>query len=110
VIKDEEGTVLFKKGMLLDGEATVQECEYSGLIFGLFNAHKLGATEVDVRMDSQLVVNQINHKFACRQAHLKDYLREVRKEIKKFAKVTVSWVPREENQHADQIARALLDG
>ncbi len=110
LIRDEEGTKLFAAGMLLEGESTVNECEFSAIIFGLHNAHKLGAKTVDVYSDSQLVVNQLNGDWKIKQAHLQEYVNEVRVETAKFEKVTFTWIPREKNQQADQIARALLDG
>lgn len=109
VIRDEEGRVIFKEGMLLEGESTVNECEYGAILFGLYNAWKLGATEVAVRSDSQLVVNQINGTWTVKQPHLQAYLDEVRTETEHFDKVTFEWVPREQNQYADQVARELLD-
>lgn len=109
VIKDEDGNVLFKQGMRLSASSTVNEAEYSGIVYGLFNAHKLGATEVEVRSDSQLVVNQINGDWQVKQPSLFEFLEEVRVETGKFDKVTFVWVPREQNQHADMIAREILD-
>lgn len=110
VIKDDEGNTLFKEGMKLEGRVTVNEAEYSAIIFGLYNARQLGATEVDVRSDSQLVVNQLMGNWSVKQSHLNDYIAEVRLETDQFNEVTFTWVPRTQNQHADQIAREILDG
>lgn len=110
VIKDEvEETVLRKGGMVLDGESTVNETEYSAVILGLYNASTLGATEVLLRSDSQLVVMQMRGTWACREQRLKDYLGEALAEASQFSAFEVEWVPRERNQHADYITRELLD-
>ena len=108
VITNEDGTILRKGGMHI-GEATVQEVEYSALIAGLHNAILLGATEVDVRMDSQLVINQMSGRWAVRAEHLKEYAAEARGEAEKFEKVTYTWVPRTRNMIADRITREILD-
>ena len=110
VIKDPDGTTIFKEGMLLADRATVNEAEYSAIIFGLYNARELGATAVDVRSDSQLVVNQLMGTWSVKQSHLNDYIAEVRIEADHFDEVTFTWVPRTQNQHAEQNAREILDG
>ena len=109
VIYDKNRKVIRKGGMLFD-DLTVSEVEYSAVIIGLYNARMLGATKVVLHCDSQLVINQINGKFACRAEHLKDYLREVYDEMAEFDSVKVQWVPREHNQPADYETRRLLDG
>lgn len=101
--------ILRKGGMLLEGEATVNECEYGAVILGLYNARMMGATSVLLRSDSQLVVNQMTGKFACRDARLKAYLAEALAEAAQFESFEVEWVKRTKNQHADQITRELLD-
>lgn len=109
VVKSEDGVLLVKKGVFLD-TATVNEAEYSGLILGLHLAANYGASHVHVRMDSQLVINQMNGVWVCRENRLKDYLKEARVVAEQFEKVTYEWVRREYNQHADSITREVLDG
>lgn len=109
VIKDEDNTVLLKDGMVLEDDSTVNDAEYSGVLFGLYEAEGLGATHVEVRSDSQLVVMQVNGVWACREPHLREYLAEVHTQVKHFDEVEFVWVPREQNQPADQITRDLLD-
>lgn len=110
VIRDEEDkAVLDKGGMLLEGEATVNECEYSGVILGLRMCALLGASEVIVRSDSQLIVNQLTGEWACRDENLKAYRAEALVEAANFDRVEYVWVRREKNSHADQITREFLD-
>lgn len=108
VIKNEDGETVFKKGMYLGDEVTVNEAEYSGLTLGLFKARELGATHVVAHLDSQLVAMQVQGVWACKQEHLKQYLAEAKAEMAGFEQVDVVWVPRERNQHADQLTREVL--
>ena len=109
VIKSLDGKTLFKGGLILADPATVNEAEYSAVIFGLYEARTLGATHVEVRSDSQLVIMQITKVWAVKTRSLDEYLEEVRNEVEEFEEVTFTWIPREQNQHADLIARELLD-
>jgi len=103
----ENGILLRQGGVPLD-EVTVNEAEYSSVILGLHNAKLLGATEVAIHSDSQLIVNQISGQYKCKKAHLVEYLDEVHHEMRNFEKVTVQWVPREENIVADEMTREIL--
>lgn len=108
VIKNEDGQIVFKKGVYLGDQVTVNEAEYTGLIMSLYRAREMGATKVKLHTDSQLVAMQVNGVWACKQEHLQDYLEEAREEIAQFEECTIEWVPRERNQHADQLTREVL--
>lgn len=108
VVKDEAGEVLFKKGIFIGEDVTVNECEYTGVVLGLSKARALGATSVKLHTDSQLVAMQILGAWACKQPNLFEYLEEVRQEIEPFEDVEIVWVPRERNQHADMLTREVL--
>lgn len=108
VIRDENDEILTRGGMELDGLSTVNECEYSALIAGLYNCHRIGATEVTAYLDSQLVTFQMDGTYACRDANLKEYQREAQEQVKKFETVEFVWIRREENQLADAITREIL--
>lgn len=108
VIYDDEGAILKSGGVLLE-ETTVNEAEYSAVILGLYNASTLGATEVRIYSDSQLVVNQILGTFSVKTERLRDYLNEVKEAMSEFTEVSIEWVPREKNQAADRETRRLLD-
>jgi ribonuclease HI len=91
------------------GVATNNVAEYSGLIAGLEMARAIDpAAEVDVRMDSKLVVEQmagrwkIKHPAMIPLAQRANRLRPTR--------VTWTWVPRAENKAADALVNAALDG
>lgn len=103
------GEIVKEGAMILDEYATISEAEYSALIWGLYNCHYLGATHVDVFMDSQLVVRQVQGRYACRAQNLQAYLAEVKDLIEGFDQVRMHWVERDKNTYADGIVRKLLE-
>lgn len=103
------GEIIREKAMILDEFATISEAEYSALIWGLYNCLYLGATHVDVFMDSQLVVRQVQGKYGCRAKNLIPYLQEVKDLKKQFDVVRMNWVGRDKNTYADGIVRKLLE-
>jgi len=64
---------------------------------------------VEVRSDSQLVVNQMAGRWAVRAKHLKDYVAEAKDAASYFDTVTYAWIPRHRNAMADKITREILD-
>ena len=102
-------------GELLDeasvrlGEASNNVAEYRGLALGLERARALGATEVDVFMDSELVVNQVNGRYRVRSADLAPLHRAVTEALAGFARWRVRAVRRAENARADALVNAALD-
>lgn len=110
VIRDEDQNLIKRGSMLLEGDTTISEGEYSAIIFALYNARKLGATKVKLFSDSQLCVRQINGQYQCKAENLIDYLEEVKSELDFFDEASVEWVNRERNQEADRLVRALFGG
>jgi ribonuclease HI len=107
VIKDEEGrTVTHIKRYL--GSVTNNRAEYQALIVGLKEAQVLGTKEVEVYLDSELVVNQINGVYRVRDATLKTLEGEVRRLLGHFARWVVGYIPREANREADRLAREAV--
>jgi ribonuclease HI len=102
VIKQEKA-VLDKGGVILDEWASVNEAEFSALLLGLYRCAELGVTEIQVKSDSQLVVNQMLGFWKCREARLMEYKAEVLRVAQTFHRVTYVWVPRHQNQHADRM-------
>jgi ribonuclease HI len=107
VIKDEKGrTVAWIKKYL--GPVTNNRAEYQALILGLEQAQRLGTTEVEVYLDSELVVNQVNGVYRVRDAQLKTLGGEVRRRLGHFVHWTIGYIPREENREADRLAREAV--
>ncbi len=92
------------------GEVTNNVAEYEGVIQGLSRCKELGATEVTVRSDSQLLVRQLTGQYKVKAPHLLPMVQKARSLQKAFSKVIYQHVPREENKHADKLANAALDG
>ena len=91
------------------GSATNNVAEYQGLIAGLQAARELGATDVDVRMDSKLVVEQMSGRWQVKHPSMKPLAREAAELVRQFDRVRFSWIPREQNKHADRLANEAMD-
>ena len=66
----------------------------------------LGAAELDVLSDSQLVVGQVNGDYEAKEGLMQQYLNLVRYQISQFREVRLSRIPREQNTEADQLAKS----
>ena len=107
VIKDEQGrSVLHLKRYL--GSVTNNIAEYQALIMGLQEAQTLGSEEVEIYLDSELVVNQINGVYRVRDSTLKTLEEEVRRLLRPFARWAIRHIKREENREADRLAREAV--
>jgi len=109
VVFDESGTVLAERAESI-GFATNNVAEYQGLIAGLTAARELGATDVAVRMDSKLVVEQMSGRWQIKHDALKTLAAKGREVAASFASVTYTWIPRAQNAHADRLANEAMDG
>ena len=107
VIRDQDESILLQHGEPI-GWASNNECEYSAVIAGLYHCHLLGAEEVEVRADSQLVVRQMSGHWQVRHPRIKQFHREASKEVERFKKVTFTWIPRAKNSLADKLANIAL--
>ena len=92
------------------GVATNNVAEYSGLIAGLEAAGELGASRVDVRMDSKLVVEQMSGRWQIKNPGLRPLAATAAQLIKNFDEVGFTWIPRERNKAADALANKAMDG
>jgi probable phosphoglycerate mutase len=91
------------------GHTTNNVAEYSGLIAGLTAAAELGAREVDVRMDSKLVVEQMSGRWQIKHPGLRPLAAEAAALMRRFATVRFGWIPRERNKLADALANKAMD-
>jgi ribonuclease HI len=108
VVKDAKGEVIAELKQAL-GKATNNVAEYKGLLLGLRKAKELGAREVEVRADSELMIRQINGKYAVRNEGLKPLYNEALAILNSFAKWNAEHVPREENALADEMSNRAID-
>uniref|UniRef100_A0A2N9EMQ6 Uncharacterized protein n=1 Tax=Fagus sylvatica TaxID=28930 RepID=A0A2N9EMQ6_FAGSY len=105
VLRSPEGDII-KQAIRLQYPTTNNEAEYEALLLGLKTAKILGATELDVRSDSQLVVGQVNGDYEAKEGRMQQYLQLVRHQISQFREVRLCRVPREQNTEADQLAKS----
>jgi len=91
------------------GRATNNEAEWQGFLAALDVAAAAGATDVEVRADSELVLKQFLGTYRVKAAHLAPYLAAAREKARRFKRLSVVHVPRGENREADALANAALD-
>lgn len=91
------------------GRATNNEAEYQAAIAGLEAALGLGGGEVDLRMDSQLVVRQLQFRYKVRNARLQPFFNRILELKRQFDSFSVRHIPREQNKRADALANEALD-
>lgn len=108
VILNNHHDVLHQGGMYL-GITTNNQAEYHGVRLGLEKALEMGVKVVDFRVDSMLVVNQLNGIYAIKNRELWPINERVVDLTKKFDKVTFSHVKREFNQLADGMVNKILN-
>jgi ribonuclease HI len=108
-LHDGEGTLLATVSERL-GVATNNVAEYRAVIAGLQKAIQLGAREVKLVSDSELVVRQIKGRYKVKNAALRLLYSEVVKLAGKLDKFTARSVPRGRNAAADGLANKALDG
>ena len=108
VMDADSGAVLAERYDSL-GVTTNNVAEYSGLIAGLQAAAELNATQVSVRMDSKLVIEQMSGRWQIKNAGLRPLAAEAAALVGRFASVTYEWIPRERNKAADELANRAMD-
>jgi ribonuclease HI len=108
VISTPEGEVL-DEAMVVIGRATNNVAEYRGLILGLERAKALGATEVEVVNDSELVAKQINGAYKVKHPDMRPLYLDALAALREFDSWVVRTVPREQNADADALVNQALD-
>lgn len=97
------------------GEMTNNKAEYLALVFALKKAkallggNKAAEAEIEVRMDSELIVRQLNGIYKIKEPDLQPLFVEVWNLKLDFRKVEFKHVPREENKRADRLVNLALD-
>ncbi|XP_071919055.1 uncharacterized protein [Coffea arabica] len=88
-----------------DFPATNNEAEYEALIAGLQLARKLGAQQIHVRSDSQLVVRQVLGEYEAKDETMQRYLSKVHQLTAYFKSFEIQRIPRSQNKRADALSR-----
>ncbi len=107
VIADGEGKVLAKISKAI-GVATNNQAEYMAVIAGLEKAARMGATEITINTDSELVVKQLNGLYRVKNSELKFLYEQALQIMGKFSKCSVKHVLRNHNSEADKLANLAL--
>ena len=91
------------------GQATNNEAEYRAAIAGVEAALALGARHIELRMDSELVVRQLDSRYRVRNPRLKRLFGRVRDLRWRFDSFRAAAIPRADNALADKLANQALD-
>ena len=108
VVTDERGDELARANDFI-GKATNNEAEYHALLLGLELASQLGAREVEVVNDSQLVARQITGEYRVKKEDLKPLHARALARLRGFERWQVRSVPREQNELADGLVNEAID-
>jgi probable phosphoglycerate mutase len=111
LVRDAEtGRVLAERAASV-GRATNNVAEYGGLVAGLQAALDLDASaEVEVRMDSKLVVEQMSGRWKIKHPDMQQLARQAQQIARRLGGVRYTWVPRAQNGAADALANSAMDG
>jgi len=109
VLSDAEGHVVDDVGVAL-GRTTNNVAEYRALLLGLDRARALGATEVEIVNDSELIAKQLTGEYRVRNEELAALHGEALRALEAFESWSIRTVPREQNTAADALVNRVLDG
>jgi ribonuclease HI len=109
VLSTPAGEVLDEAHELL-GVATNNVAEYRGLLLGLARAGALGADEVEVVNDSELVAKQVNGQYKVRHPDMQPLYEQALEALGGFRRWSIRSVPRAQNAQADALVNQALDG
>ncbi|HVE67440.1 MAG TPA: ribonuclease HI family protein [Solirubrobacteraceae bacterium] len=108
VVSTPEGDVLDESSARI-GDATNNVAEYRAVLHGLERARALGATEVDVVNDSELVARQLEGRYKVKHEGLRPLHAQALDALRGFERWSVRPVPRERNARADALVNEALD-
>ncbi len=109
ILYDAKGDELLRRTKIL-GVTTNNVAEYEGVLMGLELAQDLGAAEVHLKLDSELVVRQLNGQYRVKSEALEPLYLQAVQLLSSFPKATVSHVQRKDNMEADRLVNKALDG
>ncbi len=114
VIRDENGSLIATVSQFL-GVRTNNYAEYESVILAFQALQKIvpkeewGVVSVDVKMDSELVVKQVNKEYKVKHPVLKEQFLRLREALAPFGRVQFMHVPRAQNADADALANEAMD-
>jgi ribonuclease HI len=108
VLIEPGGQVIARLGKYL-GHQTNNYAEYMGLILGLKHAKTLGAKEIEIFADSELLIRQLGGRYQVKSTTLRPLYEEAVKLLNDFSRVKLVHVPREMNAQADEMSNRAID-
>jgi ribonuclease HI len=109
VITSPDGEDLGEHAELL-GRASNNVAEYRALLLGLAKAKELGAGEIEVVGDSELIAKQVNGLYKVKHEAMRPLYLDAMKALRDFESWSIRTVPRAQNKRADALVNAALDG
>jgi ribonuclease HI len=108
VVSDPEGNVLDRANAYI-GESTNNEAEYRALLLGLDRALALGAREVEVVNDSELIAHQMTGRYKVKKETLRLLHQQAQAAVEGFERWSIRPVRRERNEDADALVNEAID-
>jgi ribonuclease HI len=108
VLATPDGEVIESHGELI-GEATNNVAEYRAMLLGIERARELGAREIELIGDSELIVRQLRGEYKVKDPNLAELHGRARTALAGLERWSVRNVPREQNSEADRIVNQTLD-
>jgi ribonuclease HI len=109
VVQDADGEVLEEVGERI-GSATNNVAEYRAVLLGIERARALGASELELIGDSELIVRQVKGEYKVKDAALRELHAKVSRALAPFDGWSIRHVRRESNAEADRLVNEALDG
>lgn len=108
VINNENGEVLFKEGRCI-GDTTNNQAEYQAVVLAMEKSVELGATDVELFSDSELIVKQLKGEYKVKDKGLAEHYLKIWNLQNKLKSVKYNHVYREQNKLADSLVNEALD-
>jgi len=108
IIKDEQERFVTSLSRRI-GIGTNNQAEYLALIAALEKVISLGARQVHVKSDSELMVKQLNGNYRVKNANLKPLYQKVKQLQSSLPEFTIAHIPRQQNREADRLVNQALD-
>jgi ribonuclease HI len=109
VISSPDGELLAQESELL-GVTTNNVAEYRGLLLGVRRARELGATELELVNDSELIAKQLSGLYKVKHPAMRPLHAQALELLRGFDAWSIRSVPRAQNERADALVNAALDG
>lgn len=106
-ILDSDGAIIWESYDYL-GRKTNNEAEYQALINVLTEAARRGISDIEIRGDSRLVIEQVSKKWKINLPHLRELASRAWEQMEGM-RVKLVWIPREKNKIADELSNRAID-